>query len=310
MQEAKELNPDYIMHDSFAVWGKIIAQNLRLPAISFITTYAHNKRTFLAFPELYMPILKTTVKDSPKLFYAYGIYTLLATKHKAILGGPGEIMICKEKLNIVFTVPSLQPKIKTFAKTFKFVGPSIRPRNIKDGLNDSFSGGKKIIYISYGTVINDDISFFKKCVRAFTNTDYNVVISLGNKFEINEIPDLPKNIIVKKYIDQLSILQKASLFITHAGMNSVTESLYFGVPMILIPDTDEQRFNALSVERAGAGVILEKKNLTAQILFETSNHVLRSSQIIKKAKAIQKEFQEAGGYKEAVKSIYNFLQLS
>ena len=60
------------------------------------------------------------------------------------------------------------------------------------------------------------------------------------KTEISSLDSVPENFIVKNEVDQFSVLQKADVFITHCGMNSTNESLYFGVPMVLIPQHSQQ----------------------------------------------------------------------
>ena len=72
----------------------------------------------------------------------------------------------------------------------------------------------------------------------------------------NILGTLPDNISVFPYVDQLDILSKADVFITHCGMNSVSESLYMAAPMILYPQTGEQCAVARRVTEIGAGVLL------------------------------------------------------
>ena len=60
-------------------------------------------------------------------------------------------------------------------------------------------------------------------------------------------------------MDQLEVLSRASLFVTHCGMNSATEGLYLGVPELLFPLTGEQRAVARRVEELGAGRLLTEQ---------------------------------------------------
>src|SRR2546423_1983193 len=99
-----------------------------------------------------------------------------------------------------------------------------------------------------GSIFNDNISFYRDCISLFKKTDYQIIISLGHRLSVKDLPEVPKNVIVKNHMPQLEILQKADLFITHAGMNSINESLYYGVPMILIPQMYEQAFNSFRVQ--------------------------------------------------------------
>ncbi len=53
---------------------------------------------------------------------------------------------------------------------------------------------------------------------------------------------------------------KTDVFVTHSGMNSVNESLYYGVPMVLFPQHSEQRMVAKRVVHLGAGIMLKRIN--------------------------------------------------
>lgn len=55
---------------------------------------------------------------------------------------------------------------------------------------------------------------------------------------------------------RLIILSRADVFITHCGMNSVSESLYMAAPMILYPQISEQKAVARRVTEIGAGLML------------------------------------------------------
>ncbi len=69
--------------------------------------------------------------------------------------------------------------------------------------------------------------------------------------------DIPSNFTISPRVDQLQVLQEASVFITHCGMNSVSESLYFGVPLVLFPQQPEEGAVARRVRELGAGIFLK-----------------------------------------------------
>ena len=81
-------------------------------------------------------------------------------------------------------------------------------------------------------------------------------------------------------LDQLDVLSRANLFLTHCGMNSVSEALYLGVPLLLFPLTGEQQAVARRVEEVGAGVRLaahaekEPATLRASILSALGSEAL------------------------------------
>ena len=80
------------------------------------------------------------------------------------------------------------------------------------------------------------------------------MMSVGEKTEIASLDRIPDNFTVENYIDQIAILQKANVFITQCGMNSVNESLYYGVSMVLFPLHSEERVVVDRVAELGAGI--------------------------------------------------------
>ena len=83
----------------------------------------------------------------------------------------------------------------------------------------------------------------------------DVIISCGNSLDQKLLGELPPNVQVYPYVDQLDVLSRADAFITHCGMNSVSESLYMAAPMVLYPQTSEQNAVARKTKEIGAGVL-------------------------------------------------------
>ncbi|OZH52616.1 glycosyl transferase family 1, partial [Hydrocoleum sp. CS-953] len=92
--------------------------------------------------------------------------------------------------------------------------------------------GKPLIYASLGTLVNSQVDVFDKIATACEGLDAQLVISLGGSATPESLPNLPGNPLVVKYAPQLELLQKATLTITHAGMNTTLECLNNAVPMV------------------------------------------------------------------------------
>ena len=80
----------------------------------------------------------------------------------------------------------------------------------------------------------------KNCIKAFANTEHQVIMSIGNLVDVKELGELPENISVHTFVDQIAVLNQADVFLSHCGMNSVSESLYYEVPLVMLPQTNEQ----------------------------------------------------------------------
>lgn len=99
---------------------------------------------------------------------------------------------------------------------------------------------KPLIYPSLGTIQNQLIWVFIQIAYACLGLDVQLVISLGGASEPEELGYVPGKPIVVKAAPQLALLKRASLCITHAGMNTTLECLSNGVPMVAIPITNDQ----------------------------------------------------------------------
>ncbi len=135
--------------------------------------------------------------------------------------------------------------------------------------------------------------------------EHTIVMSIGDKVHIADLGEIPANFIVKNVVPQ--IVQYAKLFITHGGMNSVHEGLYYGVPLIVIPQSADQPVIAEQVSKVGACVTLHMQGLTANQLREAAEHVLSHSSFMNAAANMQQSFQESGGYVKAVDEILEFI---
>ncbi|MDY3855396.1 MAG: glycosyltransferase [Butyribacter sp.] len=205
-----------------------------------------------------------------------------------------------ETNTIVYTSKEFQPCSETFSEKYHFIGPSIRP--ITETVEKT---AKTTIYISMGTV-NKNEEFYRNCIEVLKNTDYQVIISLGTNTD--SFGELPENIQIYESVDQMAVLSISDVFITHCGMNSVSEGLYFEVPLILFPQTSEQGAVAKRVEEMGAGILL-KDNMKNNAKGEISKailQILNTTSYKENAIAISQSFKNSGGVAEARSFIESF----
>ena len=152
-----------------------------------------------------------------------------------------------------------------------------------------------------GTVNNDLMPFYKTCISALTQTEYQVILSVGNLVSLEAFGELPEHISVLSHVDQIAVLQQADVFVSHCGMNSVSESLYFGVPLVMLPQTSEQGGVARRVEQLGAGIKLQR--VDADSILGAVNKVLVQSAYAHAAAEIAAGFKRCSGAKGAADKI-------
>ncbi len=108
------------------------------------------------------------------------------------------------------------------------------------------------------------------------------------------------------YVPQLEVLQHTDVFVTHGGMNSSSEALYYGVPLVVIPVTGDQPLVAKRVTEVGAGVQLDRRALTPEMLRKAVEKVMNDKIFKENSRRIGKSLRDAGGYKQAVEEIVKF----
>lgn len=297
-EEMLAWKPDCIVADSMAVWGKAIARKLGCPFVSSTTTFAFNKAS------------AKTMKQSPgslfKLLFSMGKINR-DVKRLRENGYPIKnildiIQNDNETDTIVYTSPEFQPCAETFSEKYLFAGPSIREEQAAGRRNrGEQAGGRKQVYISLGTVNNDKCGFYQNCMAALQDMPVDVVISVGEMLELEKLGEIPENIRIERYVNQIEVLQNTDAFLTHCGMNSVSEALYFKVPLVLYPQTAEQQSVAARVHELGAGVYLEAADAGA--VREAVADVLEEPAYRRKAGEIAESFYRCGGAAAAAEKI-------
>lgn len=298
--EMRAWKPDCIVADSMAVWGKAIARKLGCPFVSSTTTFAFNKAS------------AKTMKQSPGALFKMLLSMGKIGRNVKRLQENGYpiknildiIQNDNETDTIVYTSPEFQPCAETFSDKYLFVGPSILGVEKKeDGGSETDSekqadtkegtGMRKRVYISLGTVNNDKADFYQNCIAALQKIPVDAVISVGEMLDLEKLGTIPENIRVERYVNQIEVLRNTDVFLTHCGMNSVSEALYFQVPLVLFPQTSEQHSVAARVHELGAGEYLERTEASA--IHKAIMSVLENPLYRKKAGEIAESFYRCGG---------------
>ncbi|MCA1649811.1 MAG: hypothetical protein LC753_05835, partial [Acidobacteria bacterium] len=298
---------DYLVTDSVAPWGQWLAQILRLPVVTSISTFAFNRHV-LAFglaqgvrPKGFRTVL-SKVRHTMK-----AIRLMRQLQRRYGVSGPGiaGTLMGHSDLNIVYTSRLFQPCADTFDDRFQFVGPSLGDRGEVEGFPwDRVR--QPVVYVSLGTLFNVDATFYRNCFEAFRDDDLQVIMSIGAHVSRDSLGVTPPNCIVQAHVPQLDVLSRASAFVTHGGMNSVSESLFHGVPMVVVAQMSEQEIIGRRVAQLGAGLYLPREDATAEKLRTSVRHLLTDSRFREQAALVQQSFRTAGGVARAADAIQTF----
>lgn len=280
-REIRENPPDLLLYDSMCSFGKNLAKQFRLPSVCLCTTLAYNLPT-LIFSNLFWPSLKLTVKHAPELLRL----TLKEQCFRRREGLPGfsplDLFVNRGDRTIVFSPPEFQPFAQSFPPSFDFVGTTIRDRIEADSSIENCD-----IYLSLGSIFAARAGELETLLESPLFRGKKVIVSAGYA-----AADLQKRLgrerlTFVRRTNQLALLPKTGLFVNHGGLNSVYESLYFGVFQICIPQQEEQRLTARLVEKKKLGLCcpqprgwseaeLRRAELKCRPRIERYRHILRS----------------------------------
>ena len=170
--------------------------------------------------------------------------------------------------------------------------------------------GRPLIYASLGTLQNGKEHLFRIFAEACDGLPVQLVMTHGGGLDDAAASSFPGSPLVVPYAPQLEVLARASLTLTHAGLNTVLDSLSCAVPMVAVPITYEQPAIAQRINWCGAGKTLPFKGLHATQLRGAIQNVLSQSSFRENASRVQKSIREAGGVQRAADIIECALNLN
>ncbi|SHK14340.1 macrolide family glycosyltransferase [Desulforamulus aeronauticus] len=294
-KELENFKPDCIVSDSLCFWGKLFAKKLKIKYICSTTSFAFNKYTVKMMKRGVGEIIRMAI-GMPRINKKI---QLLRANGYEIDNFVSLIENDNNTNTIVYTSKEFQPMSETFSDKYTFVGPSV------SDVEEYVGNKRRTVYISLGTVLNKNNEFYKNCIEALKGLNVDVIMSVGEKTDIAALGKIPDNFIVKNRVDQIKVLKKSDVFLTHCGMNSVNESLYHGVPMVLFPQHSEQAMVAERTAVLGAGLMLSGNK--PKHIRKVIEQILNDATYKENANKILKSFKTSGGAKKAADVILNVI---
>jgi MGT family glycosyltransferase len=261
--EVRRERPAVVISDSMCPWGRLAARVLGTPGIASLTTLALDPALFR---ENVSPaeLLQSALGGALGYVGFRRAATRLRRGHGVELGGLFDLFVFRDRLTLVYTSRAFQPHPERFDESVRFVGPLLREtEDSDDDLMRRLDGGP-LIYVSLGTVSTPEARFFRASMEAVAGADFRLLLSIGFKLEPAALGPIPPNCVVRQSVPQLAVLRRAKLFITHGGMNSTSEALALGVPLLVYPRQAEQTIIARRAVELGAGRMIRHREATPE----------------------------------------------
>jgi MGT family glycosyltransferase len=295
LEPARADQPACVVYDAMTMWGKLLAGVIGAPAarvhVQFpVTEQYHPFDTFAPM----VPVkehFEEFDRDFKGICDRLGLPAM--TYH--------ELLYHAEPLNIVpFPEPFVAGR-EHLDERFHFVGPLF-------DAPEAPSSSEKVVYVSLGTINTNMAAFYDLCIGALGDTDREVVISTGDQVDYSAFGPIPANVSLHRRVPQLEVLQRTAVFVNHAGLNSVMEAFWYGIPMVVLPLTPEQAAVAARMVQLRLGAVLDLRMATRHVLRELIAHVEGDPEIRAEVEAMRKAIHACGGSRQAADLLVDYVR--
>lgn len=285
--------PDLVLDDRFSFLGRMLAARFKCPAIQFSPHFAPYKDTFVRENGVFSnpaPILAfSNVLDL--FLQAYGI------------DGDNNLWRASD-LNIYFIPREFQMHGESFDERFCFVGPCLnRPAR---SVWKNNSSGRPIVLVS-GSQVDDGTTYFRTMIDAFSDSDFFLILSPGSNISDASFGPLPDNVEINRDVFNFQILPHAALAISQGGTGTVMESLYYGVPLLVVPRMPVHAETAYRVAELQLGGYLPEQMMSDGSIKENVAQILGNAALASRIARMQQIVRSSGGAEIAANRIEQFL---
>jgi len=308
----REHRPRYLLSDSAAIWGTVAGQALGIPRISYRATFALHA-SMIDAEGLARMFYGSAAREAVLggLLDLIRYYEISQRIDRAYGARTGELIASledRQDLNLVLYSRQLQWNAERFDASYLWVGRCLagEPESV---FSWEELEQEPIVYVSLGTVFNDQPEFFRACIEAFREAPYRVVMGIGRRVSLDALGPLPANVLAFDHIPQARLtwlMGRAALAICHGGANTVEECLRFGVPMLIYPQGGDQFPLAGRMQDLGAGIRLHPSDVSPDRLLELARRVIEDPEYRKRIAGIRESMAKEGGAAQACDAILRF----
>lgn len=192
-------------------------------------------------------------------------------------------------LNLIFAGEELVGRDR-LPPAARLVGPALPAGPRGDEVPfpwERLDDARPLVYVSFGSQISWQPELFHRTAEAATGLGVQLVLSVGDLADTDIADALPGDPIVRRYVPQLAVLERAAAIVTHGGANSFLEAVRSGVPQLVMPICNDQPVQAFYAERAGTGIALDPdradtsscREALARLIARESRHRARTREI-------------------------------
>lgn len=303
----QQYEPDILVVDSLTYAGAQMAELFKLPwatccAIAgLIPTRDAPPFTSWGLPPSDNPLVKplySVIRTGQNLFFR--LFDREFNQIRSSLGlRPVKLCAIESTLSpYLILIPSsegFEYRRSDWPHQAHLIGPSPWGKSI-DGNNsfewiDALPKDKPLIYVTLGTVqIFRSLDFFNTVIKALKDEPYQVVMGIGHGVDLSEFSHAPCNFRIEQFVPHAKILSQASAVIHHGGLGIAQDSIYHGLPSVVVPISQDHYESARRCSAAGVSITIPYSRLNPERLRITVRKVLSDKTIQESTKNLQAVF--------------------
>jgi dTDP-L-oleandrosyltransferase len=288
--------PDVILYEDFPyIAGQLLAHRWSRPTVRLSMGFASNHAY-----SYYQDMIDASGIPGPLTLERFRTRLADLLEARGVRTSPEAFWNRVEDLNLVFIPRAFQYAGDTFDEHFTFVGPCLEGRSGHWTPPDD----RPVVLVSLGTNFNDHPEFFRDCAKAFADSPWRLVMTLGSRIDPRELEPLPPNVEAHNWLSHQAVLEHARVCVTHAGMGTVMQSLYWGRPMVVIP---HHAFECVAMARRivqlGLGCRIEAERLDGARVYDAVQEVGEDADMLARVQDMQGQIRSAGGAARAADAV-------
>ncbi|MFV8243097.1 macrolide family glycosyltransferase [Mycolicibacterium peregrinum] len=279
--------PDVVLYDIGGMAGPVAAEQWGVPAAQLSPSEVAWEGYFEDMAEILGPIL-----GSPSGLTYRQTFDDWLTDSRSGLTFDEVTGVPRRCLALLPRV--MQRNADRVGDRYRFVGPCIDPRREDPGDWSPPDCDGPLALLAFGTAYTDRADVYRNVIGALDGQGWRLVLAAG-RADVDVLGAVPPWVQLRTTVPQPAVLQRADCFITHAGMGSCTEALWFGVPMVALPQAVDQPANAAHLEALGVGRHLQDHLPSVAAIRDAVLGVATDHQVRANLDAIRDEIRSHGG---------------
>lgn len=187
-----------------------------------------------------------------------------------------------------------------FARLDAFCRESDESFELPSEFRQKLQPNDKLVYVSMGSMGSIDVDLMKRIIKPLSTLPYKFIVSKGPFAEEYKLGD---NMWGESYLPQIQILPLVDMVITHGGNNTITETMTFGKPMLVMPLFGDQFDNAQRILEKGYGYRIEPYQFEDSELIEKVEKILNDNEMIKRGQKAAERIRNSNSKEKVCEKI-------